>query len=93
MIFFFISITGVAAQIQPPDWLRGQVLLLPPVAGRGIDGVATVLRSGSSEQVRIKQKNTFISNNRGRKNTVDTVEASGDFQQTTVFCQQRRRLV
>lgn len=42
--FLFI---GVAAEIQPPDWLRGQVLLLPHVPGRGLNGVEAVLRSGS----------------------------------------------
>ena len=51
-VVFFIPPPGMAAEIQPPDWLRGQILLLPHVPGRGLDGVETVLRSGSVKQVR-----------------------------------------
>lgn len=41
----------MAAEIQPPYWLWGQVLLLPPVPCCGLHGVETVLPSGSFEQV------------------------------------------
>lgn len=41
----------MAAEVQPPDWLRGQVLLLPHVPRRGLDGVEAVLPPGPSEQV------------------------------------------
>lgn len=42
----------MAAEVQPPDWLWSQVLLLPHVPRRGLHGVETVLRSGPFEQVR-----------------------------------------
>lgn len=44
----------MAAEIQPPDWLWGEILLLPHVPSRGLHGVETVLRSGSSKQVRLR---------------------------------------
>ena len=51
VLLLFFSFPGVAAQVQPPGWLRGQVLLLPDVPRRGLHGVEPVLRPGSSEQV------------------------------------------
>lgn len=44
----------MAAEIQPPDWVRGQVLLLPHVTCGGLDGVETMLHRGSFKQVRPK---------------------------------------
>lgn len=41
----------MAAEVQPPGWLRGQVLLLPHVPRRGLHGVEAVLRAGPLEQV------------------------------------------
>lgn len=67
--FFLISSIGMAAEIQPPDWLRGQVLLLPHVPRRGLNGVETVLRSGSFKQVRplLKVTNSITSYQNERK--------------------------
>lgn len=48
----FFNPVGVAAAVQPSDWLRGQVLLLPNVPGRGLHGVETVFPPGSLKQVR-----------------------------------------
>lgn len=55
---FFCSV-GVAAEIQPPYWLRGQVLLLPPVPCCGLHGVETVLPSWSFEQVKQLPRDSF----------------------------------
>ena len=41
----------MAAAVQPSDWLRGQVLFLPHVPGRGVHGVETVFPEGSLKQV------------------------------------------
>lgn len=50
--YYSYHFTGLAAEIQPPDWLRCQVLLLPHVPRRGLHGVEAVLRPGPFEQVR-----------------------------------------
>lgn len=51
-LLFKISSIGMAAEIQPPGWLWSKVLFLPHVQGRGLNGVETVLHSGSFKQVR-----------------------------------------
>lgn len=49
---YLFSCIGMAAEIQPSDWLWGQILLLPHVPGCGLHGVEAVFRSGSIKQVR-----------------------------------------
>jgi hypothetical protein len=47
---WFIPV-GMAAAVQPSDWLRSQVLFLPHVPGRGVHGLETVFPKGSLKQV------------------------------------------
>lgn len=57
--YYSYYFTGLAAEIQPPDWLWCQVLLLPHVPRRGLHGVEAVLRPGPFEQVRQRRYSAF----------------------------------